>query len=303
MYAGKIVEEGDARAVFEHPRAPVHARPPAVAAAPRHPQVAAGAVDDPGQPAPDRDGPADLRLRRPLPAGRRAVPDRRAADRRGRARSLDALSPPRPDGRDHSSRRPSSARTPSTASQVLSVAEVSKTFHQSGHDVPALVKVNLELFDGETLGLVGESGSGKSTLARTILGIERPDAGGRASSSSEHALAPLSTDRPTDDKRSIQMVFQNPDSALNRGWTARHILQRSVSKLTGLQGQGRRRAGRQAGRRPAADPAPPRPQAAPAVGRAEAAAGDRARVRGRPAGSSSPTSRRAPSTSRSRPRS
>src|SRR4029078_2088569 len=38
-------------------------------------------------------------------------------------------------------------------------------------------------------------------------------------------------------KRSIQMVFQNPDSALNRGWTARHILQRSVSKLTGLKGK------------------------------------------------------------------
>ncbi len=35
----------------------------------------------------------------------------------------------------------------------------------------------------------------------------------------------------------IQMVFQNPDSALNRGWTARRILARSVSKLTGLKGK------------------------------------------------------------------
>ena len=33
------------------------------------------------------------------------------------------------------------------------------------------------------------------------------------------------------------MVFQNPDSALNRGWTARPILSRSVSKLTGLKGK------------------------------------------------------------------
>jgi len=62
--------------------------------------------------------------------------------------------------------------------RALSIEEVSKTFHQSGHDVPALVKVNLELFDGETLGLVGESGSGKSTLAKTLLGIESPDPGG-----------------------------------------------------------------------------------------------------------------------------
>ena len=63
------------------------------------------------------------------------------------------------------------------ATRRSSVSQVSKTFHQSGHDVPALVKVDLNLFDGETLGLVGESGSGKSTLAKTILGIESPDAG------------------------------------------------------------------------------------------------------------------------------
>ena len=35
----------------------------------------------------------------------------------------------------------------------------------------------------------------------------------------------------------MQMVFQNPDSALNRGWTGRQILARSVHKLTGLRGR------------------------------------------------------------------
>jgi peptide/nickel transport system ATP-binding protein len=120
--------------------------------------------------------------------------------------------------------------------QALSISDVSKTFHQSGHDVPALVKVDLNLFDGETLGLVGESGSGKSTLAKTILGIESPDAGSSLELG-DHSLAAQSSSRPTSDKRSIQMVFQNPDSALNRGWTARHILARSVSKLTGLKGK------------------------------------------------------------------
>ncbi len=118
----------------------------------------------------------------------------------------------------------------------LTLSNVSKTFHQSGHDVPALVGVNLGLHDGETLGLVGESGSGKSTLAKTILGIESPDAGGRIELD-ERGLAGKSAGRPTLDKRSIQMVFQNPDSALNRGWTARHILARSVSKLTKLKGK------------------------------------------------------------------
>jgi peptide/nickel transport system ATP-binding protein len=119
---------------------------------------------------------------------------------------------------------------------ALSLSNVSKTFHQAGHDVPALVKVDLDLFDGETLGLVGESGSGKSTLAKAILGIESPDAGSELELD-EHRLDPRSVQRPTEDKRSIQMVFQNPESALNRGWTARHILARSVHKLTGLKGK------------------------------------------------------------------
>jgi peptide/nickel transport system ATP-binding protein len=119
---------------------------------------------------------------------------------------------------------------------TLDLTNVSKTFRSSGHDVPALVGVNLQLHDGETLGLVGESGSGKTTLAKTILGIESPDAGSGLELD-DHALAGHSADRPTADKRSIQMVFQNPDSALNRGWTARHILARSVEKLTGLRGK------------------------------------------------------------------
>ncbi len=119
---------------------------------------------------------------------------------------------------------------------ALNLEHVSKTFRSSGHDVPAVVGIDLQLHGGETLGLVGESGSGKSTLAKTILGIESPDTGGLVELH-DHALAPQSSGRPTKDKRSIQMVFQNPDSALNRGWTARNILSRSVTKLTGLKGK------------------------------------------------------------------
>ena len=172
MYAGKIVEEGDAASGLREPAAPVHPRAAALAAAPRHPQVAAGAVDDPGQPAADRHGPADLRLRRSLSAGHRPVPDRRPAGRRGRARALDRCATTSTGSASWSSRRRSPARTACHGDLSLSLTNVSKTFHQSGHDVPALVKVGLDLYDGETLGIVGESGSGKSTMAKTILGIE-----------------------------------------------------------------------------------------------------------------------------------
>ncbi|HET8787021.1 MAG TPA: ABC transporter ATP-binding protein, partial [Candidatus Limnocylindrales bacterium] len=119
---------------------------------------------------------------------------------------------------------------------ALRLERVSKTFRAGGHDVPALVGIDLQLFDGETLGLVGESGSGKSTLAKTILGIEGPDPGGRIKLE-DHELGATATQRPSGDKRQIQMVFQNPDSALNRGKSVRSILGRSVSKLTGLSGK------------------------------------------------------------------
>ena len=120
--------------------------------------------------------------------------------------------------------------------RALSLEHVSKTFKAGGHDVPALVGIDLNLYDGETLGLVGESGSGKSTLAKTILGIEGPDPGGSITLQ-DHALGSVATKRPSSDKRQIQMVFQNPDSALNRGKSVRSILGRSVSKLTGLSGK------------------------------------------------------------------
>ena len=118
---------------------------------------------------------------------------------------------------------------------VLELSHVSKTFKQRNHAVPALVDVELGLAEGETLGIVGESGSGKSTLAKTMLGIESADSGGVVCLDG-HAVAPDTGGRSAEDKRSMQMVFQNPDSALNRSWSVRRILMRSVEKLTGIKG-------------------------------------------------------------------
>ena len=119
--------------------------------------------------------------------------------------------------------------------QVIGVEGVSKTFRQRGHDVPALVGVNLGFAEGETLGLVGESGSGKSTLAKTMLGVHAPDEGG-AITLRGRTMADKATSRIDESIRAISMVFQNPDSALNRAWTVRRILHRSVVKLTGVKG-------------------------------------------------------------------
>jgi peptide/nickel transport system ATP-binding protein len=119
--------------------------------------------------------------------------------------------------------------------EVLELTHLSKTFRQRSVNVPALVDVDLQLAEGETLGIVGESGSGKSTLAKTILGIESADDGGTVSLDG-NTVASNTSGRSTDDKRAMQMVFQNPDSALNRSWSVRRILMRSVEKLTGIKG-------------------------------------------------------------------
>ncbi|MEM1333870.1 MAG: ABC transporter ATP-binding protein [Actinomycetota bacterium] len=121
------------------------------------------------------------------------------------------------------------------ADEVIGVHRVSKTFRQRGHDVPALVSVELGFAEGETLGLVGESGSGKSTLAKTMLGVHEPDEGGEITLRGR-PMKTKATERIDESIRSIQMVFQNPDSALNRAWTVRRILTRSITKLTGLKG-------------------------------------------------------------------
>ena len=69
-----------------------------------------------------------------------------------------------------------------------------------------------------------------------MLGIEAADEGGSVALQG-HMLASSTVQRSADDKRSMQMIFQNPDSALNRSWSVRRILIRSVEKLTGIGGK------------------------------------------------------------------
>ncbi len=119
--------------------------------------------------------------------------------------------------------------------RVVQLNSVSKTFRQRGRDIPALVSVDLGFAEGETLGLVGESGSGKSTLAKTMLGVHGPDVGGEITLDGR-PMKGKATERRNEAIRAIQMVFQNPDSALNRSWTVRRILHRTVTSLTEISG-------------------------------------------------------------------
>ncbi len=89
--------------------------------------------------------------------------------------------------------------------------------------VRAVEDVSFAIDKGETLTIVGESGCGKSTIAKMLVGLVAPTAG-----TVEVAGRMLSPDRTQDDRRLIQLVSQNPWSALNRRRTLRHALEQPL---------------------------------------------------------------------------
>ncbi|MCA1736669.1 MAG: ABC transporter ATP-binding protein [Actinobacteria bacterium] len=113
---------------------------------------------------------------------------------------------------------------------LLAVSNASKTFVQDGLPVYALSNIDLEIRVGETVALVGESGSGKSTLAKVLLGIHAPDDGAVITLSGK-GLASKVEKRTQGEVGAIQMVFQNPDSALNRRHSVKRIIGRAVRLL------------------------------------------------------------------------
>ncbi|TJV24201.1 MAG: ABC transporter ATP-binding protein [Mesorhizobium sp.] len=122
------------------------------------------------------------------------------------------------------------------AAPVLRVAGLNKTYSSHGHALRAVKDVSVDLRPGETLGLVGESGSGKTTFARLLLGLVPPDDGGTIELEGK-ALAPRLENRSDDQIKAMQIVFQNPDSALNRSHSIRHLIGRALKRLAGLSGK------------------------------------------------------------------
>lgn len=86
----------------------------------------------------------------------------------------------------------------------------------------AVDNVSLVIKKGETLGLVGESGCGKSTLARTIIRLYDPNSGKILFNGLD--LAKLKGKKLRNERKYIQMVFQDPYSSLNPRMSVKDML-------------------------------------------------------------------------------
>jgi oligopeptide transport system ATP-binding protein len=129
---------------------------------------------------------------------------------------------------------------------LLEVDGLSKSFHvrKGGktRELRALDGVSFTLGRGETLGLVGESGCGKSTLARTLMMLEKPDAGSvRFDGTDPWSLGGSDL---LAFRRRVQMVFQDPFASLNARMSAGDIVGEPWRTHSGLYRSRRDRAAR-----------------------------------------------------------
>ncbi|WP_222847972.1 ABC transporter ATP-binding protein [Ruania zhangjianzhongii] len=116
-----------------------------------------------------------------------------------------------------------------TPRSVLSATDLTSTYRLKGSllrrgpsEVQAVAGIDLELAEGEALGLVGESGCGKSTVARAIVGLQ-PVASGSVQVCGQDLMALRSRERRAA-RRQVQMIFQDPYSSLNADMTVHDLL-------------------------------------------------------------------------------
>ena len=234
MYAGRVVEEGTTEQVLGRPRHPytrglvasipdhaaprrlrgiegvavgVGERPPGCAFAPRCPLHV-----------PDCDAA--------VPPLLETDPGRRVRCIRWQLTSVVEHVPPH-----------TATAADAGAASLLAVEDLRAEHRTRAGTVVAASDVSFAVGRGECVALVGESGSGKTTIARCVVGLHAPT-GGRVLLDGT-PLAASSGGRSRDERRRIQIVFQNPDDSLNPRHTVRSAVARPIRVLLG---KGRREA-------------------------------------------------------------
>jgi peptide/nickel transport system ATP-binding protein len=124
-------------------------------------------------------------------------------------------------------RAPATLRPRADADAPVTLLEVSALvarYRSSRLERPAVDGVSFYVERGSCVALVGESGSGKSTIARCVAGLHVPESGRILFDGGE--LAGHARSRRLDERRRIQIVFQNPYESLN----PRHRVHDSIER-------------------------------------------------------------------------
>ena len=135
-----------------------------------------------------------------------------------------------------------SSRTPLIELRDVGITFPGRTslFSRKAPDVKAVEHIDLDVFEGECLGLVGESGCGKTSLGRAIVGVYPPSSGtihyrtadgahldiGKPDATLRHRLS-----------REIRMIFQDPYGSLNPRMTVLDIVAEPL-RMHGVRNQG-----------------------------------------------------------------
>ncbi len=240
MYAGRIIEEG--------PTAELVARP-------RHPYTRGllSSVPDPVRP----------RRLSSIPGVSVGVDDRPPGcafaprcSQRTEALALSELPVLEQIGGEHKVRcfewrltpsleveRPVVARAVEHGRDLLEVESLEAGYGGRRSPELAVRGVSFGIASGECLAIVGESGSGKTTLARCIAGLHSPRTGRVLLAGTP--LATSAAKRLREQRRRIQIVFQNPNESLNPRHRIGNAIARPARILRGLSG---RQAGNEAAR-------------------------------------------------------
>ena len=232
MYAGKLVEDAPAAALFAAPRHPYTRGLLASLPRPGADKRSAPLVPIPGVVpaagrAPETCGFLSRCAHRVQGVCDAAVVPLRPADaghlvRCARWTELPPMLPPA---------APARANIAAAAGDtVMEAQEVSRVFPVGRRRLLANDRLTLAAQRGRVLAIVGESGSGKSTFAKVLAGLDAATSGSLRVLGTEVASRPVRR-RPAALVAAVQMVFQNPDGTLNPSHPVGWPLARSLRKF------------------------------------------------------------------------